>query len=124
VFWNADTDEVLHRLIVERVNARSESDWLFVAKSPRGDRHMTTRAVQRVVSRVCDLAGVRGRRSPHSFRHAFIHRLAKLGTPDAIIAQLVGHSTPYTIAHYTKLTRPEFSEYARRQFAGLSTAAA
>ena len=34
-----------------------------------------------------------------------------------VIAQLVGHSTPFTIAHYTKLSRPEFSDYARRQFA-------
>lgn len=124
VFWNAGTAEVLHRLVVERVNARASSDWLFVSESPFGDDHITTRAVQRIVTEACRLAGVRGRRSPHSFRHAFIHRLAKLGTPDAIIAQLVGHSTPFTISQYTKLTRPEFSEYARRQFVELSTAAA
>lgn len=117
VFWNEGTDEVLHRLIVERINSGAPTDWLFVAKSGTGERPLTTRMVQRIVHRASKLAGIEQRLSPHSFRHAFIHRLAKLGTPDAIIAQLVGHSTPFTIAHYTKLSRPEFSDYARRQFA-------
>jgi site-specific recombinase XerD len=126
VFWNEGTDEVLHRLIVERINSGTPTDWLFVAKSGTGEHPLTTRMVQRIVHRASKLAGIEQRLSPHSFRHAFIHRLAKLGTPDAIIAQLVGHSTPFTIAHYTKLSRPEFSDYARRQFAvpnGLALAA-
>lgn len=126
VFWNQGTDNVLHQLIVERINSGAATDWLFVAKSGTGERPLTTRTVLRIVRRACKLAGVESELSPHSFRHAFIHRLAKLGTPDAIIAQLVGHSTPFTIAHYTKLSRPEFSDYARRQFAvsgGLAMAA-
>lgn len=117
VFWNRDTDEVLHELIVQRINSHAESDWLFVAKRGCGETPLTTRMMQRVIHRACKLAGIERRLSPHSFRHAYIHRLAFLGTPDAIIAQLVGHSTPFTIAHYTKLSRPEFSDYARRQFA-------
>lgn len=116
VFWNEGTDNVLHRLIVQRVNSGAPTDWLFVAKSGSGESPLTTRAMQRIIRRACKLAGIERRLSPHSFRHAFIHRLANLGTPDAIIAQLVGHSTPYSIAHYTKLSRPEFSDYARRQF--------
>lgn len=117
VFWNRDTDEVLHELIVQRINSGAQSDWLFVAKRGDGETPLSTRMMQRIIHRACELAGIVRCLSPHSFRHAFIHRQAKLGTPDAIIAQLVGHSTPFTIAHYTKLSRPEFSEYARRQFA-------
>ncbi len=117
VFWNRGTDEVLHRLIVARINSHAPTDWLIVEKSGDGEQPLTTRTVQRIIQRASKLAGIDGHVSPHSFRHAFIHRLAKLGTPDAIIAQLVGHSTPYTIAHYTKLSRPEFSDFARRQFA-------
>jgi integrase/recombinase XerC/integrase/recombinase XerD len=117
VFWNKSTDEVLHELIVQRINSHAKSDWLFVAKRGHGETPLTTRMMQRIMHRVCRLAGIERRLSPHSFRHAYIHRLAYLGTPDAIIAQLVGHSTPFTIAHYTKLSRPEFSDYARRQFA-------
>ena len=117
VFWNRDTDEVLHELIVQRINSHAVSDWLFVAKRGHGETPLTTRMMQRIIHRACKLAGIERHLSPHSFRHAYIHRLAYLGTPDAIIAQLVGHSTPFTIAHYTKLSRPEFSDYARRQFA-------
>lgn len=117
VFWNQGTDDVLHNLIVERTNSGALTDWMFVAKTGTGETPLTTRAVQRIICNACGLAGIKRHLSPHSFRHAFIHRQAKLGTPDAIIAQLVGHSTPHTIAHYTKLSRPEFSDYARRQFA-------
>lgn len=117
VFWNQDTDDVLHDLIVERINSQAPTEWLFVAKEGAGEKPITTRAVERIVTRACELAGIERHLSPHSFRHGYIHRLAKLGTPDAIIAQLVGHRTPHTIAHYTKLSRPEFSDYARRQFA-------
>lgn len=117
VFWNRDTDEVLHELIVQRINSGAQSDWLFVAKRGDGETPLTTRMMQRIIHRACELASIERCLSPHSFRHAFIHRQAKLGTPDAIIAQLVGHSTPFTIANYTKLSRPEFSDYARRQFA-------
>lgn len=116
VFWNQGTDDVIHNLIVQRINSGAPADWLFVSKSGTGEMPLTTRAVQRIVHQACELAGITRHLSPHSFRHAYIHRLAKLGTPDAIIAQLVGHSTPHTIAHYTKLSRPEFSDYARRQF--------
>lgn len=123
VFWNQDTDDVLHQLIVARVNGHVKEDFLFVRKSYAGEKPLTTRTVQRIVREVCQEAGIERHLSPHSFRHAYIHRLAKLSVPDAIIAQLVGHSTPYTISHYTKLSRPEAEQFARRQFAEFALAA-
>jgi integrase/recombinase XerD len=123
VFWNQDTDAVLHRLIVERINHHAKSDFLFVRESGDGEQPLTTRSVQRIVQEACKAAGITKHLSPHSFRHAYIHRLARLSVPDAIIAQLVGHSTPFTISHYTKLSRPEAEQFARRQFAEIALAA-
>lgn len=124
VFWNRDTDEILHRHLVERINRGAETDWLFASKNKSGEeRSLTTRSVQRIVSETAKAAGIERKISPHSFRHGYIHRLAAMSVPDAIIAQLVGHTTPHTIAHYTKLSRPEFKDFASRQFRQLPAAA-
>ena len=116
VFWNADTDEVLQRYLVERVNnGPSDVDALFVAGRSKNKKAISKRSIERMFQIVLGKAGITRKLCPHSFRHSFIHRLAKLGVPDAIIAQLVGHTTPATIAHYTKLSRPEFKHYALKQ---------
>jgi len=120
VFWNEDTADVLQQYVVARVNygpANREKDPLFIANLSRTGKAITSRSVCRMLKRVLKKAGIERKLSPHSFRHSFIHRLAKLSVPDAIIAQLVGHSTPATIAHYTKLSRPEFEHYAKIQLA-------
>ena len=125
VFWNAETDDVLNRLIVQRVNAGARTDWLFVRKAKgKGKRdHLSAKSVQRMMKKVLDEVGIERRLSPHSFRHAFIHRLAKMGVPDALIAQAVGHGSPHSISHYTKLSRPELEDIARRQFREFAAAA-
>jgi len=116
IFWNPATDDVLHQYIVERVNRGPvEVDALFVSRCYRKANPLSRRAVEHSFKKILLQAGITRKLCLHSFRHAFIHRLAKLSVPDAIIAQLVGHSTPNTIAHYTKLSRPEFKEYAMRQ---------
>ncbi len=116
VFWNPDTDLILQQYLVERINhGPAECDALFVADGRFADRVISRRSVERMLRQTLVHAGIQTKLCPHSFRHAFIHRLARLSVPDAIIAQLVGHSTPATIAHYTKLSRPEFREYAEKQ---------
>ena len=118
VFWNADTDNILQQYLVERINRGPvDYDALFVAKNVRTPRPLSSRSVQRMLKSALGEAGNSRTLTPHSFRHAFVHRLAKLGVPDAIIAQLVGHSTPHSVANYTKLSRPEFREYAKSQLA-------
>ncbi len=125
VFWNRDTDDVLHQLIVERINSEAKSDWLFVPKNNSGEeKPLKTRSVQRMISRISKAAGISRKISPHSFRHGYIHRLAALSVPDAIIAQLVGHGSPHTISHYTKLSRPEFKEFAQKLFRRIPALAA
>ncbi len=116
IFWNQDTDAALQQYIVDRFNVHPESDCLFGGRGGVHDKPLTTRSVQRIMTEACKQAGIERQLSPHSFRHAYIHRLAALGVPDAIIAQLVGHSTPHTISHYTKLSRPEAEGFARLRF--------
>ena len=116
VFWNPVTDLALQQYLVERINhGTAECDALFVGDRNVSDRALSRRAVESMLKRTLGRAGIQKKLCPHSFRHAFIHRLARLSVPDAIIAQLVGHSTPATISHYTKLSRPEFREYAEKQ---------
>lgn len=118
VFWNASTDAVLHNYLVERINSGpKDSDFLFASHRMSKTNNLSSRSVQRMFLRTLGAATITRKLCLHSFRHSFIHRLAKLGVPDAIIAQLVGHSTPFTISHYTKLSRPEFQSYAIKQLA-------
>lgn len=121
VFWNQDTDEVLHRYLADRINDGPDTDWLFAGQIG-SDGHLSVRSIERIVEEICESAGLQRHLTPHSFRHGFIHRLAALGVPDAVIAQLVGHTTPHTISHYTKLSRPEAEGFARRQFGELALA--
>lgn len=122
VFWNQDTDDVLQRYLVNRINEGPDSDWLFAGRTP-GKDHLNRRTIERMIKDTCKKAGITRKLTPHSFRHAFIHRMAALGTPDAIIAQLVGHSSTDSISHYTKLSRPEAERFARLQFSHLALAA-
>ena len=118
VFWNTDTDTVLHNYLVDRINfGPKDSDLLFATHRMNKTKNLSSRSVQRMFLRTLLDASIARKLCLHSFRHSFIHRLAKLGVPDAIIAQLVGHSTPFTISHYTKLSRPEFQSYALKQLA-------
>ena len=118
VFWNPATDDILQRFLVERVNhGPTDTEALFASIRSRTGRAYTRRNAERMFARALKVAGITRRLSPHSFRHSFIHRLARLSVPDAIIAQLVGHSTPTTIATYTVLSRPEFEHYAQKQLA-------
>ncbi len=123
VYWNPETDAVLHRYLVERINVGPEdTEFLFATKRMNAKSgSLSSRSVQRSFQRILSLAGINRKLCPHSFRHSFIQRLAKLGVPDAIISQLVGHSTPLTISHYTKLSRPELAGIARRQLAYAQT---
>lgn len=118
IFWTKQTDAVLRRYLEIRREFGANDPALFVAIghgniSSRNQRRLSARSIERIVKQSCQRAGVTEKVCPHSFRHAFIHRMARKGTPDAIIARMVGHSTPHTIAHYTKLSRPEMEAFYR-----------
>ena len=123
VYWNPDTDAILHSYLAERINSGPvDTELLFATKHmDASSGALSNRSAQRMFQRALKLANIKRKLCPHSFRHSFIHRLAILGVPDALIAQLVGHSTPLTISHYTKLSRPELAGIAHRQLAYAQT---
>ena len=119
VFWTDETARVVKKYMIARTQSCQRAKLtsaLFIGLKGNFRIGISSRSVERMVKEVVRLAGIDRVICPHSFRHGFIHRLAKKGVPDAIIALLVGHSTPHTIAHYTKLSRLEIEETYRKIF--------
>jgi site-specific recombinase XerD len=55
------------------------------------DRHISTRTIQRVVRKVCDIAGIKKHVTPHSFRHAFATHSFEDGCDIRRIQTVLGH---------------------------------
>jgi len=77
--------------------------WLF--PSPRPDRHITTRTVQRIVKNAAAAAGIQKRVTAHTLRHSFATHLLEKGTNLRIIQELLGHQSARTTQIYTHVAR-------------------
>lgn len=87
-----------------------ELEWLMGGRPLQGwlfqSRHggaLTVRSVQHVVSRCGGRAGVKGRVSPHSLRHAFATHLLENGVDLLIIQGLLGHAKLSTTTRYVHM---------------------
>lgn len=119
VFWTEETELAARECMRDREKTCKPADAssaLFVGVRGKAGTRITSRSVQRMVKEVVRLAGINRAICPHSFRHGFIHRSARKGIPDSVIALLVGHATPFTVAHYTKLSGLEVEEAYRKVF--------
>jgi len=87
-----------HRLFQDKTEAR----WLF--PSIHKGKHVTTRSVQKVVSRAAARAGIQKRVTPHTLRHSFATHLLENGTDIRIIQVLLGHNNLSSTARYTKVS--------------------
>lgn len=112
IFWGENTDALLKRYLNLRCELilKNDSNALFIGSKGKYTGRITNRSIERMTRSVALAAGIQDAVCPHSFRHGFIHRLAKKRVTDAVISQMVGHSTPHTVAEYTKLSRVELEE--------------
>lgn len=76
--------------------------WLF--PGGREGRHVTTRSVQKTVTRIGLRAGIDKRLTPHVLRHTFATHLLESGTDIRYIQKLLGHSTTRTTEIYTHVS--------------------
>ncbi len=67
---------------------------------------LTTRSVQRLVSRYATLAGITKHVSPHTLRHSFATDLVMNGADLRSVQAMLGHSNIATTQIYTHLTDP------------------
>ena len=120
VFWTSETDKMVRQYWGQRVSSEMKvgkiTGALFLATKGRTTDRIATRSIQRMIKNITRSVGITRKISPHSFRHGFIHKLAGERVPDSVIALFVGHSTPHTVAQYTKLSRVELEETYRNVF--------
>ena len=98
-------------LAVLREYARVERPhhWLFPA-GHRRDRHITTRSIQKQVSRAGKRAGIRKHVTPHMLRHSFATHLLEGGTDLKSIQELLGHAKISTTVIYTHVAQRDLRQ--------------
>ena len=110
-------DEARERLHRYRVGPRSE--WTAGKPTPavfvgRRGRRLSREAVWSLVRRWTQVAGLRQRVTPHTFRHSFATHLLEGGADLRVVQALLGHASISTTQLYTHLTGERVREvYAR-----------
>jgi len=89
--------EAITAYLPERAsNKAADTGYLFLGQ--RGP--LQRDAVNTLLERLADKAGLAIRLKPHTFRHTFCTRLVKKGVPLPIISKLAGHSSIETTARF------------------------
>jgi integrase/recombinase XerD len=84
-----------------------DDPWVFPGGSD--GRPITTRSVQKVVTRIGQRAGIRKRVTPHVLRHSFATHLLETGTDIRYIQVLLGHASTKTTQIYTHVSRKDLA---------------
>ncbi len=92
-------DALDHHLEYRR---QAHGDWLF----PGGKvgRPLTTRSIQKTLSRIGRRAGIEKKVTPHVLRHSFATHLLEAGTDIRYIQELLGHASTRTTEIYTHVS--------------------
>lgn len=95
--------EAARDAVVAYVAVMQPGEWLFTGT--RGDRPITARSVQKVITGAARRAGIRRRVTPHTLRHSFATHLLEQGVDLRYIQELLGHASPTTTQIYTHVSR-------------------
>lgn len=111
------------RALKEYLDRRSDiSPYLFIrhdpgAKKAEGksdiEQPLTSRSVERIVSRYARIAGITKHITPHSLRHSFGTDLLRGGADIRAVQTLLGHSSITTTQIYTHVTDTHLKEVHR-----------
>lgn len=83
--------------------------------SNSGDyRRLTSRSIQRIVTKYAKLAGITKHVSPHTLRHSFATDLLMNGADLRSVQEMLGHSDISTTQIYTHITNPHLRDIHRK----------
>ena len=77
-------------------------------------RRLTSRSIQRIVTKYAKLAGITKHVSPHTLRHSFATDLLMNGAELRSVQEMLGHSDISTTQIYTHITNPHLRDVHRK----------
>ena len=104
VFFSDSAVEAIHAYQNKRPDM---SPALFAG---RGDGHLTTRTIERIVANRARQAGISKKVTPHILRHMFATTLLSNGADIRSVQEMLGHSSIQTTQVYTHITNKQLKE--------------
>jgi site-specific recombinase XerD len=112
--------KVLLQYLAQERPARSSSRFFVVLKGPRRGQPMTYSGLHRIF-RYHRLTSQVHNANPHRFRHTFGANMTRAHVPLAVLAKMMGHSSPRTTVRYIQLNDPEVRQQYQEALKTLST---
>ena len=104
---NAAEKQIITYLTYSRTKiniSKKDVDTLFLNRRGNG---LTRQMIFFIVKSQCEIAGIRKKISPHSFRHSYATHLVQNGADLRVVQELLGHVSISTTEIYTHLNRED-----------------